>query len=437
MTPDDIRHSCARRLFGCSSDKCSCLCHSPEAGAMLCTMMRVAISRFHHFPLVSRAFGGQLRGVATAAPGGWQVSSHGRLLNPFGIISFGSAHQSGYFRVRMRGEPLLVHRVVASSFFGPPPSEDAWEVHHKDGNPGNNHISNLEYVTRSENVCHSFASGTRRCGGYLLSKPVRYRAVGAKDWTRCSSITAAALKLGVSRCAVSRACWQETPLKGYEMRFADLHQPELPGEEWRQMMRPTFGKEVPGRTVSSLGRLRTQAGRIHSGCLRSGHPAARYTSCSGSRLESVHRRVAVAFLGPPPSSECSHVNHKDGDRQNNAAANLEYVTPAENRSHYLENRAVQREGKCQTSARPVWSRACNSNDEWTWHPSMLSAAKVLGIHHSSVSRCVHGKCRQGGGHEFQAADAFQTLPGEEWREVDVSALVEEKKKRVQGSKPRA
>ena len=45
----------------------------------------------------------------------------------------------------------------------------------------------------------------------------------------------------------------------------------------------------------------------------------------------VHRLVAAAFLGPRP--EGLQINHLDGDRINNAAANLEYCTPSENMRH--------------------------------------------------------------------------------------------------------
>ena len=326
-------------------------------------------------------------------------------------------------------EQFLVHRVAAFAFLGPPPSEDAWQVHHKDGNPGNNHITNLEYVTGSQNLFYSFASGTRGRGG--PSKPVMYRALGTKDWTRCPSMTSAALELGIPRGALAIACCRQTPLKGnYEVCVDDMPQPELKGEEWRQMLCPMLGEKIPGRTVSSLGRLRTQTGRIHSGCLRSGYLAARYTLFSASRLETVHRLVAFAFLGPPPSSQHSHVNHKDGDKQNNCAANLEYVTPAENRAHYLENRTAPPLGKCRSDSKPVWSRACKSNEEWTWHPSMLSAARVLGLRSGLVSHCIHRNQRHTGGYEFRAADVFQPLPGEEWRDVDLLALVEDKRKRA-------
>ena len=325
-------------------------------------------------------------------------------------------------------EQFLVHRVTAFSFLGPPPSEDAWQVHHKDGNPANNRVTNLEYVTGSQNLRYSFASGTRRRGG--PTKPVVYRAVGSIEWTRCPSIKAAASELGVSRAAVSQACRRQTPLKGYELGVENLCQTTLRGEEWRPMLCPVSGVEVAGRMVSSLGRLRTHAGHVHSGYLRSGYPAARYTSLAGSRVEAVHRLVAVAFLGPPPSSQHTQVNHKDGDKKNNAVPNLEYVTPSENRAHYLENRTAEHRSKTRSDSKPVWSRAYGSNDEWAWHPSILSAAKALGVHSSSVSQCVRGNCHQAGGYEFRA-DIFQSLSGEIWKDVDVEALVNEKRTRMQ------
>ena len=46
---------------------------------------------------------------------------------------------------------------------------------------------------------------------------------------------------------------------------------------------------------------------------------------------SVHRLVAAAFVHRP--TECTEVNHKDYDKANNAAINLEWVTSSANKLH--------------------------------------------------------------------------------------------------------
>lgn len=46
----------------------------------------------------------------------------------------------------------------------------------------------------------------------------------------------------------------------------------------------------------------------------------------------VHRLVAIAFIGPPPH-EKSQVNHKDGNKRNNAASNLEWTDSSGNGKH--------------------------------------------------------------------------------------------------------
>jgi hypothetical protein len=70
------------------------------------------------------------------------------------------SEQNGYLAVRLgRGNVNFkyVHQLVALTFLEKIEGKDF--VNHKDGNKKNNHYSNLEWCTNSENVLHMFRTG--------------------------------------------------------------------------------------------------------------------------------------------------------------------------------------------------------------------------------------------------------------------------------------
>ena len=85
--------------------------------------------------------------------GAYQVSSYGRIRSRFKILKK-QKHKQGYELVGLSKNGItkryLVHRLVAEAFIKNVDNKP--EVNHIDGNKLNNDLSNLEWVTRSENT---------------------------------------------------------------------------------------------------------------------------------------------------------------------------------------------------------------------------------------------------------------------------------------------
>jgi hypothetical protein len=88
---------------------------------------------------------------------GYEISSEGALRNAkTGRELRGQKTSGGYIRfcVSSGGKPkgIMAHRIVCAEFLGPVP--DQMQVNHKDHDPSNNRVDNLEFVYARENNNH-------------------------------------------------------------------------------------------------------------------------------------------------------------------------------------------------------------------------------------------------------------------------------------------
>ena len=172
---------------------------------------------------------------------------------------------------------------------------------------------NMSPLHRTYVIPMTYDKPLRGTGRQKHSKPVMWRADGSQSWTTCESMTQAAQQLGVSNSTISKWCKTMSSSKGIEFKSASLMDEHIPGEEWRQMRDPRTGRAVPGRMVSSLGRLKFLNGRISLGYLENiGYLSTTLSWDFGRQFERVHRLVAAAFLGDPPTPMHTQVNHKHG-----------------------------------------------------------------------------------------------------------------------------
>ena len=151
-------------------------------------------------------------------------------------------------------------------------------------------------------------------------------------------------------------------------------------------------KEVVGfeglYEVSDLGRVRSlvQRNRRKPGILTPGDNGWGYLVVNlykdGKRKAmKVHRLVAEAFLPNPLNLET--VNHRDENKTNNSASNLEWMRNKDNVTY--------------SQARPVQMFDKSTNELLATFPSTMEASRQTGIYQGNICRCCRGKLKSTGG----------------------------------------
>lgn len=135
------------------------------------------------------------------------------------------------------------------------------------------------------------------------------------------------------------------------------------------------------------------------------HKGYRTVTLKTRKTISLHRLVALAFIPNPENKE--HVNHIDGNKENNHVSNLEWVTASENNKHaFATGLSTPRKKELNYQYTGDHSNCkmlhqYDMNGKYlTSHKSIALASRSLGFErtNSSIGKCANGYVKQAVGY---------------------------------------
>lgn len=105
----------------------------------------------------------------------------------------------------------------------------------------------------------------------------------------------------------------------------------------------------------------------------------------------VHRLIALTFLENP--NNLQYINHKDGNKQNNAVSNLEYCTRSENQKHAFKM-GLQKMPKGEEAPCAKLTNEQARQIRKLYKEKQMSQQKIAGffnVSQTTVRRVINGK----------------------------------------------
>ena len=177
-------------------------------------------------------------------------------------------------------------------------------------------------------------------------------------------------------------------------------------QEWRRI------KGFSNFEVSNEGHVRNATtGVVYSEKARSKTSQYIYVcikpDCGKRKNVNIHRLVAETFLEKPLNK--TQVNHIDGNKKNNRADNLEWVTASENSLHAYrkglrKSTTAQIQKAIDATRKPVRNKTTGEVFR-----SAVDAAKAIGGNDRGVGKVVRGERKRYMGMEFEFAQEVVTV----------------------------
>lgn len=156
----------------------------------------------------------------------------------------------------------------------------------------------------------------------------------------------------------------------------------------------------PGYAISDDGYVVNMlTGKVHKGSVKkTGYVEVNMRNLAGKKKSVLlHRLVALNFC--ERNEWQTEVNHIDGDKTNNRAENLEWISHADNLKHAYE--ADLREN--DVSPRSVIAQSMDTGEEIEFS-SIYKAARFFGISKGNICSCCQGKRPYANGYYWRYAN---------------------------------
>jgi len=334
----------------------------------------------------------------------YSVSNFGNVKNNLNNKLMKLNLKGGYYNIMLTNsecrKAFKVHRLVGLAFI--PNPDNKRTVNHKDKNKCNNKLENLEWMTHEEQTQH-------RSIGLILkpntNKPI-YRLSkndeildffnsieDAGKWAVENNLTS---NVHNGRNAIGN-CLNGLTKTAYNYKWKFTNNDSLENEEWREInVNKLLNEEIISDKkyyVSNLGRFKNSYGTIMENYKPNEDGYIRVYIYN--KTFAIHRVVAFTFLQNPENKET--VNHKDGNKLNNAVDNLEFAT---NKEQQIHKHSI---GLGNNFTRKIKQYDLNWNliKEYT---SISSAAKEMNISKSSIQGVLLGKNKTAAGFIWKYID---------------------------------
>jgi hypothetical protein len=236
--------------------------------------------------------------------------------------------------VNGKSKGYYLHRIVAHHFIDNPYKLP--EVNHKDGDCYNNKVSNLEWISKEDNMKHASNEG-------LINRYKRKIIItnkNTREINEFNKLVDCAKFLNCSNGYISQVCSGKISNKNYDMEYEEQER-KIDNIDIIWKPYPECDKYL----VSNTGEIKNKkTQRLMMGSKQNGYRFVNlFINSSTPKMNRlIHRMVAQTFLDNP--NENPVVNHKDTNILNNNVNNLEWVTYKEN-MNTIETKHNLKKGK--------------------------------------------------------------------------------------------